>query len=97
MKQRDDDLLHNAVVAAALAVLAIVVWVGGGRLYRRWQAGRSASAVPAAPVPEQEAGVDRPPSAIPPLSLVGIQSGAASKPKSQPAAVPKPPITPDRE
>lgn len=97
MKRRDDDLLHNAVVAAALAVLAVVAWAGGSRLYRRWQAGRPSAAGPVKPEAPAEVGVDRPPAVIPPLALVGMQPGAPSKPRSQPAAVPKPPITPDRE
>ncbi|MBI5598048.1 MAG: hypothetical protein HY928_18350 [Elusimicrobia bacterium] len=97
MKQKDDDLLHNTVVAAALAVLGVVLWVGGSRLYRRWQAGRPTVSAPAQPPPAADDGIDRPPSGIPPLSLVGLHPRTPNKPKPQPAAVPKPPITPDRE
>ena len=95
VKRRDDDTLHAVVVIAALAVLAIVAWVGGRRLYGRWNAGRP-EASPSAPKPVQDDGVDRPPASIPPLALVGI-SPPVSRAKNRPAARPMPAITPDRE
>ena len=100
MRPQEDDRLHALVVLSALVVLAIVVWAGGRRLYGRWAAGRGA--VPSAAVsgPRRDDGVDRPPSFIPPLALVGVKPNArppkSPKPKP-PAAVPMPPITPDKE
>lgn len=98
MKSRKgEDLLVTAVVVSALAVLAVVFWVGGRRLYARWQTGRPA--VPVVPrEPAQDDGVDRPPSQIPPLAMVGIAPAKPARPRApQPAALPMPPITPDRE
>lgn len=97
MKRKGEDLLVTAVVVSALAVLAVVFWAGGRRLYARWQSGR-----PAAPPVEggaaQDDGVDRPPSQIPPLAMVGIAPAKPARPRQQPpAALPMPPITPDRE
>jgi hypothetical protein len=99
MKSRKgEDLLVNAVVVSALAVLAVVLWVGGRRLYARWQTGRPAAPVVQGGEPEDD-GMDRPPTSIPPLSLVGLApSSATARPRPRPpAARPMPPITPDRE
>ncbi|MBI3299316.1 MAG: hypothetical protein HYZ75_14205 [Elusimicrobia bacterium] len=95
--RREDDVLHKLVVLSALAVLAIVLVVGGGRAYRRWVRRPAPLPVQRPPVAPDD-GVDRPPSVIPPLALSGAQPAASPRPRDfSPAARPKPPITPDRE
>ena len=98
-RRKDEDALVTVVVAAAAAVLALTLWAGGKRLYARWQLGRGGESV-AVPVPKPvDDGYDRPPSAIPPLAMVGI-APSSKTPKARPktpAARPMPPITPDRE
>lgn len=96
--RKGEDALVTAVVVSAALVLAVVLWFGGRRLYARWQTGR-----PAEPVvigeEEPDDGMDRPPTSIPPLALVGLApSSATARPRPRPpAARPMPPITPDRE
>ncbi|TBR20094.1 hypothetical protein EPO15_13620 [bacterium] len=97
-KNKGEDALVWAAVAAALAVLAVTGWVGGRRLYARWQSGRPAPTAPVERPSVPEDGVDRPPTVIPPLAMVGI-APAAKPPRNRPkppAALPMPPITPDR-
>lgn len=97
MKKKDEDLLHLAVVASAVLVLALVAWAGGRRLLARWGSGPEPVA-PAAPPRPAADGVDRPPTVIPPLALVGVKPETpSSRPRTQPAARPMPPVTPDRE
>lgn len=100
MRKPGDDPLHALVVWSALAVLAVVLGLGGRRLYRRWAAGRPVPPAGGSAAPRKDDGIDRPPSLIPPLALSGARpSGRPGKnlKRKQPAAVPMPPIRPDKE
>lgn len=98
-KRGAEDTLVTVVVISALVVLGLVFWAGGRRLYSRWQVGRGTGPGPAQTRPRVDDGVDRPPTMIPPLAMVGIAPSTSpprNRPKT-PAALPMPPITPDRE
>ena len=99
MKRKNDDALVTLVVASAAVVLGLVLWAGGKRLYARWQVSRAPAPV-TAPVSQPSGDAyDRPPAGLPPLAMVGIApTSKPIKPRDNaPAALPMPPITPDRE
>ncbi|MDE2292633.1 MAG: hypothetical protein KGL53_11175 [Elusimicrobia bacterium] len=99
MRRKDEDTLMWAVVATAVGLLLLVLWLGGERLWDRLQSGpRPPSAARPSPAGASGEAVDHAPSSIPPLELAGVKAKPlVPPPPDQPASRPLPQLKPDRK
>jgi len=96
MRRKSEHGLYAVVFAAAILLAVLLAYQGFKRMGRDPLSWRPSGSGPRRA--GKWDGVDRSPSQLPPLSLVGSRQGGAAPPKkAPPPAIPMPPITPDIE